>query len=645
MNDITAPRSTPSFPEPSASDQTQTLYELALAIGGGFDTQIVLKGALDAFLSKLHCASGSIYVGRADVVTATPAYASPRDAKSNRSIQITASLLPASLNRENWKAFCANLPRQGATEDGDLYYLLPIDDLGFVTLVRPVAALPAALVAALTPLTNKLAETVRACLHSEELATAHRNTVLERNMLRALIEGTPTIVFALDDEGCFVFSEGHGLKTLGRSSGQVVGHSIFDVYSDVPMIVENIKAALTGERRAVTVQLNNRSWDAMYTPVVDEQGVVTGVVGVAHDVTDRKDAVDTLGAVLNTVGEGIFTVDQQGLIVMVNQELERIFGYGQDELLGRHVGDLIPERHRQAHEASIQHYLDTQIKNVLGQRVEREGRHKSGATFPIDICVNEMTTGARTFFTGSIRDISEQKEYDLLRDEFVSTVSHELRTPLASIMGWTETLLTSHPGPINDAQRRFLNIVYASSQRLNRLIEEILTVSRIQRGTLGLSSEPFHPAQLFALLRDGTTQLAERQGIRLQFDDQWPSDQTVIGDVQLLEQVLSNLIANAIKFSNTGDDVVVRSTRVDGAWRLAVEDHGVGIPAADLPRLFQRFVRGSNAKRDHIQGTGLGLYVSKAIVEGHGGQIQLTSQEGAGTHVWFEIPCTPHSRS
>jgi signal transduction histidine kinase len=208
-------------------------------------------------------------------------------------------------------------------------------------------------------------------------------------------------------------------------------------------------------------------------------------------------------------------------------------------------------------------------------------------------------------------------------------------------MGWTETLLTEHPGPLNEMQKRFLNIVYGSSQRLNRLIEEILTVSRIQRGTLRLVRERIDPRQLLARVVEAMQQVGERQGVRFQIEENWPPAQTTMGDPQQLEQVLSNLLGNAIKFSPDGGVVSIRSTSVHGAWRVEIRDNGMGIPADDQPRLFQRFVRGSNARTAQIQGTGLGLYVSKAIVEGHGGEIHLTSHEGAGTTVWFYVPATP----
>ncbi|MBK8047436.1 MAG: PAS domain S-box protein [Anaerolineales bacterium] len=613
----------------------QLLYELALAIGGSLDTQVMLRTALDAFLRKLNCASGSVYLWRHPGATLAPAFAIPFDPQRNESIQAVRERLPAQPTQDEFSALVETLPLAITTDDHGAIYLLPLGKIGILALVRYGDDLPQDWYSLLTPLTAKLAEASHVCLEHETLSHAYERTLLERNMLHALLDGTPTIVFALDPEGRFVVSEGHGLERIGRLPSEVVGESIFDVYSEIPVILDNIRAALAGQQRAVTVDVRGRSFDALYTPVIDDAGAVVGVVGVAHDVTDRKAAVDTLGAVLNTVGEGILTVDGRGAIIMVNQALERMLGHAQGALVGRHLDTLLPELDI----VTSASFADTQLAAILGRRVEMEAIGSQQRTLPVEVCFNEMIIGDETYYAGSMRDLTTQKEYDRLRDEFVATVSHELRTPLASIMGWTETLLTGHPGPLTEMQQKVLNTVYSSAQRLNRLIEEILTVSRIQRGTLRLKQDHFDPAQLFSQLREPMTQLATRQQVQLHFSDLWRNEVECTGDMVLVEQAVANLISNAIKFSAPGQVVEVRSYGVHGGWRVEVEDHGMGIPEADLPDLFQRFTRGSNAKKAHIQGTGLGLYVAKAIIEGHGGEIHLTSQEGFGTTVWFEVPC------
>ena len=352
---------------------------------------------------------------------------------------------------------------------------------------------------------------------------------------------------------------------------------------------------------------------------------------------ENNAAAHTLSVVLQTVGEGILGLDEDGRILMVNAELEHLFGCTEAHLLGTPFDALLAAADALPPFPDQCDGVDA-WRNLTGIRFETEGRRKDGSTFPVEVCINELAPGLPLRFAGSLRDISERRENDRLRDEFVSTVSHELRTPLTAIMGWTETLLTEHPGPVNDMQRRFLNTVYASSQRLNRLIEEILTVSRVQRGALRINSEPMSPSELLSTVWSDLAPSAERQRVRLHFDDAWPAGEPIMGDRHLLEHVLNSLIDNALKFSPQDSDVFVRSRLTPIGWRVEIEDHGMGVRAADLPKLFNRFVRGSNAKEAHTQGAGLGLFVSKAIVEAHGGTIYLTSREGEGTTAAYELP-------
>ncbi len=612
------------------------LYRIANAVGSSLEPETMLAGALGAFVEQLACSAGAIFLASSDVLPDEPAVAVPPILHHNAAVQIGSSLLPAHMTYPQWRAFCRTLPQQGRTASGDAYLLLPVGDQGMVVLYGHKVAVSPAFVTALTPLLARLLGAYRNCLEHAELLSAHRSGVLENNILRTLLDTTPTVLFALDSEGTCMYSEGRGLDLAGRQPAAVVGRSISEIFGGVPQILDAVESALAGERRTVTAQVGQRVWDITYEPLSENIGV-TGVVGVAHDVTEQKAAANALAAVLQTVGEGILSLDEDGRILMVNPELEHIFGYSEAELLGAPFDCLLATTDAPAL-ALDQSDGAPSWRSVLGVRFETEGRRKDGSAFPVELCINELAAGRPLRYTGSLRDISERREYDRLRDEFVSTVSHELRTPLASIMGWTETLLTEHPGPINDIQRRFLNTVYGSSQRLNRLIEEILTVSRIQRGTLRVNTEAMNPSELLAAVAADLAPSAARQGIHLHFEDAWPSDEQMPGDPHLLEQVLNNLIGNAVKFSAQGSDVFVRSRLTPIGWRVEVEDHGTGVRAADLPKLFNRFVRGANAKAAHTQGAGLGLFVSKAIVEAHGGAIYLTSREGEGTTVCYELP-------
>jgi len=617
----------------------QILYEIAISIGVTLDTSVMFTTAIDAFLRQLNGAAGAIYLSRQETPQRTPVSAIPRSLRHNEAIAIVDAWLPAPLDRTVWEGFLATLPQQGQTDAGTYYHLLPLGDLGFLALVKHDHAIDADLLRMLAPLLVKLTEAGRACLQNEELAAAHHSILWERNMLRTLIDATPSVLFSLDQEGKFLLSEGRGLGALGRTPGETVGQSIFDLYAGNAAIEESVQAALAGEARTAIVETRGRAYDAIYRPVIDERGRIHGVVGAAYDVTERKMAIDTLTAVLNTVDEGVVTTDATGAILMANMQTSEMFECTNVEMIGKPLWMLLSPAHRpDASIQTMQQFVAAMPLQTPGFFLDLEGQSCHGRTFPIEMRIHSFLLADRRIYTVSIRDVTERKEFDRLRDDFVSTVSHELRTPLASIMGWTETLLTEHPGPLTDLQKRFLNTVYASSVRLDKLIEEILTVSRIQRGTLRLNPTRFDPSLLLNnTITDLTPQINGR-AIRLTVENVWPEGALIDGDAERLEQSLKQLLTNAIKFSPHGGEVVVRSHLRDNAWHFEVEDHGMGVDEDELSLVFQRFYRGKAARKAQVQGAGLGLYVCKAVAEGHGGDVTLTSEPGVKTVAHFHIP-------
>ncbi|GIV77855.1 MAG: hypothetical protein KatS3mg050_2249 [Litorilinea sp.] len=563
----------------------------------------------------------------------------PESPPENEAVQVVEQLLagkkgPGISPSPLW----ASLPRQGQTPQGGFYHLLPLGEMGWLVLVCPTAPLGEALLQSLAPIWRKLAQAGQACLQRERIEAAYSRTLWVRNIYRSLVESIPSIVLAMDAEGRFQVVEGSGLRHHGIVPEELLGRSVFELYaySDV---LEHIRAAFAGETRRVMVRYDHRSYDTIYRPVIQPDGKVYGVVCAAHDVSARQDAIDTLTAVLNTVDEGVVTTNEQGVINLVNTQVTHLFDYPAEELVGQPLWLLLAPPCRPTQPVTdLQDFLDAKYREDPRYFLDLQGITRGGRVFPVEMRIQSFHLAERRQFTVSIRDITERKEYERLRDDFVSTVSHELRTPLASIMGWTETLLTGHPGPLNDLQHRFLEMVYASSQRLDKLIEELLTVSRIQRGTLRLKVRSFEPSHLVQeVCQSLAPQLASR-GLQLVVENNWPAGCQAEGDPERLEQVLRHLLSNAIKFSQDGQEIRVCSRYSDGVWRLEVKDQGIGVPAEEIPLIFQRFYRGHAARQGEIPGTGLGLYLARAIVEAHGGRLIFQSVPGQGTHVQCHIP-------
>ncbi|MDA0368694.1 MAG: ATP-binding protein [Proteobacteria bacterium] len=237
----------------------------------------------------------------------------------------------------------------------------------------------------------------------------------------------------------------------------------------------------------------------------------------------------------------------------------------------------------------------------------------------------------------TVLDVSERRQIDRMKNEFVSTVSHELRTPLTSIKGALGLLDSGMVGHISDRAREIVAIASDNSDRLIRLINDILDIERIEAGRISLRPEAINATSLVRLSVDQATGLAHSEGVSLSLADA-DLDITATGDRDQLLQVLGNLIANAVKFSPRGGDVILRVAQRDEAVRFSVTDRGPGVPEAFKPHIFGKFTQADGSTARKFGGTGLGLHICKLIVERHEGRIGFESTPGGDTTFYFEIP-------
>jgi len=362
------------------------------------------------------------------------------------------------------------------------------------------------------------------------------------------------------------------------------------------------------------------------------------VIAIANArlIESLRESEEKLSSTIASMDDQVFVLDKSGIIIAYHQPPDRAdLSVPPETFLGQPFKQVFPLQMKEPLEAAINTVMATHTVQQFDYPLEIADKEM---WFSAKVSMRKDNAGKFAGVTLVARDITERYELDKMRDEFVSTISHELRTPLASIMGFIDTILSGRPGPLTDVQQRFLQNSYRSSERLLKLIEEILVVSRIQQGTLKLDKHPFSPLQAIQNVQDIIAPLANTKSIWLEIQNEWPAQEQFLGDQERLEQVMINLIGNSIKFTPEQGRVWVHSYRQDDKWRFEVQDTGIGIPKADIPRLFQRFYRAGNATESQIQGTGLGLYVCKAIVERHGGQIGLESELGQGTTVWFTLP-------
>jgi PAS domain S-box-containing protein len=338
-------------------------------------------------------------------------------------------------------------------------------------------------------------------------------------------------------------------------------------------------------------------------------------------------------AILRHMLGGMITFDDRGRIESVNPAAERMFGYREDELIGGSVALLLAD----APNASAQEaWLHEVHKQSIGRITEWPVRRKAGETFPAESALFEFATPEGRRFAWNFQDISERREVDRLKSEFVSTVSHELRTPLTSIRGALGLLAAGVLGDLPLQVRDLLRLAERNAVRLTALINDILDFERLDSGRFELKVAEVDLDLLFEQALEAVRPVALEQEISLVCQ---PAGIRLLADADRVVQVLINLLSNALKFSPPGSEIHIWVKPGEaGMARLQVKDQGPGIPEGYHQRVFERFGQVETAAYRDKGGTGLGLAICKAIVEHHGGRIGVQSEPGKGSTFWAELP-------
>ena len=338
------------------------------------------------------------------------------------------------------------------------------------------------------------------------------------------------------------------------------------------------------------------------------------------EVQGERDKLSTLFLHM-TDGVAAFTTD--GRLIHMNPAAESLLGVRMEDNLGfdEMFADL-----------DMPNSDETAMRSFLTSETTRFGRVLSITLAPYGALDGEGGVIA------VIHDITEQRRLDDARREFVANVSHELRTPLTNIRSYTETLLDAAGDIPLDTEKQFLGVISSESERMARIVTDLLTLSKLDYGRMELRMTRFSLADMLHNVANAMKLTAEDSGHELAVDtpDGLPQ---IVGDRERIEQVVVNILSNAVKYTPSGGHIRLSACAVPGnRVRITVEDDGVGIPAADVPRLFERFYRVDKARSRAAGGTGLGLAIAKEIVEQHEGKIALASEYGKGTTVTITLP-------
>ncbi len=352
-----------------------------------------------------------------------------------------------------------------------------------------------------------------------------------------------------------------------------------------------------------------------------------------QELTERERADETIAAlnrrnelILNAAGDGIVGTDRTGRTIFVNPAAARLLGYRPHKLIGA----------PSPLEGPVSAALDGVIRHVA----DEEFTHRDGTRFPVEyISTPIREQGVIVGAVVTFKDITERQAIERMKSEFVSTVSHELRTPLTSIRGSLGLLAGGVLGPLSTDGERMLKIAVSNTDRLIRLINDILDIERLESGSVGLERRVCNLSEILDGALNGVRGMAEEADVRLEVS---ATEARLDADPDRVIQTLTNLLGNAIKFSPRGSTVWLRVARLDGDLLFSVRDEGRGIPPEKIVSIFERFSQVDASDSREKNGTGLGLAICRSIVQQHGGSIWAESEgEGHGSIFYFTLPALP----
>ncbi len=347
-------------------------------------------------------------------------------------------------------------------------------------------------------------------------------------------------------------------------------------------------------------------------------------------------------SIVDNMADGLIVMSDQGEVISFNKAATDIFGYDGSEVVGSNINMLMPEPNQSQHDSYLEDYKKNGVRKVIGKTREVEGLRKDGTVFPMELSVSEMLIDDRKVYTGVLRDITERKQIDKLKNEFVSTVSHELRTPLTSIRGSLGLVVGGALGEIPDSIKEMLVVAENNAKRLLLLINDILDMQKIEVGEISFR---FEEMDLTVLIKDS---IKENEAYANEYDVEFIYEYDldnayVFGDRDRLMQVMVNLLSNAVKFSPRGSVVKIRLFRKNKFLCVSVVDTGPGIPEDFQSKLFDKFTQSDSSVTRIKGGTGLGLTITKAIIERHNGKLSFKTSREEGTVFTVElIEIIPH---
>jgi PAS domain S-box-containing protein len=489
-----------------------------------------------------------------------------------------------------------------------------------------------------------------------EVKARTRELTLSEARYRSLVETSLTGIYQLNNKAQITYVNDQLAEMLELKPEEIIGRLVVDFLAPGyrELVFKRAVARLRGEDPSTEIhEVELLSWSGRHIPVIlaagvinNEQGRPESVSGLVLDISTQKRLAaalrterDRLGIILRNVGDAVVVTDPGGVIEFVNPAWERLNAYSAQEALGKNANLVKSGEH------NADFYFQMWDTILAGRvwRGEVVNRRKDGSSYEADLTITPVKNegGQIINFVGVQHDISMLKELDRLKSQFVSDVSHELRTPLTNIRLYLDLLNQTE---YDQRAGRYMQTLTRESERLSSLIEDLLSLSRLEADSAPFNKEPVDLNRMLSDLIEDRERLAAQYGLELRLECEANLPQ-VIGDALLMSQLFTNLLTNALNYTPEGGNITIRTrcqSSGETTWAVVdVEDTGYGIPPIEQSMIFRRFFRGQSSKPSMVPGTGLGLAICKEITEKHRGKIMVESDgilgHGSRFTVWLPI--------